>query len=131
MRIKAFWFRKSVFLFAVVCLALFDFSLAFAEEFRYDSQGRDPFISPAQNLSGGEWSRGELKLEGVILDRKGSSFAIVNGQIIQEGQTLQDFQLKKVEENRVFFEKDGESFEIILHRDDELEGESLIGNEES
>ncbi|MBI4358767.1 MAG: hypothetical protein HY584_05645 [Candidatus Omnitrophica bacterium] len=125
MRILRVWFRGNVLFFVAATWVLAVFSLAFAEEFRYDTQGRDPFLSPMQNLSGGEWSRGELKLEGIILDRKGKSFAIVNGEIVQEGQTLEGFQLTKVEKNRVFLEKDQESFEIILHEDNELRGRGV------
>ena len=105
----------------VVISSIF-FSLAFAQEFRYDSHGkRDPFVSPAQALTTGtQVSAGELRLEGVIVDPTGSSYAIVNGQIVREGDTLEGFLIKKVEANQVVFEKAGEIFEVVLRRDEDL-----------
>ncbi len=100
-----------------------DFSLAFADEFRYDSHGkRDPFVSPSDALVVGDHQigHGELRLEGVIVDQKGGSYAIVNGQIVKEGDLFEGFNLKKIEANRAFFEKDGERFEIVLHQEDEV-----------
>ena len=104
---------------APCAIFLSDFSLAFAVEFRYDSHGkRDPFVSPAN--AGAQLGSGELRLEGVVVDKKGGSYAIVNSQIVKEGESLQGFLLKKVDSNRVLFEKEGEDFEIILRQDEEL-----------
>ena len=105
----------------VLCLFLLDFSLAFAEEFRYDNHGRrDPFVSPAQAGFGTQLGQSELRLEGVIVDQKGGSYAIVNGEIVREGEKFQGFLLRKIEPNRVMFQKEGENFETILNQDDEL-----------
>ena len=107
------------------------FSLAFAQEFRYDSHGkRDPFVSPAQVLTTGtQVSAGELRLEGVIVDPVGSSYAIVNGQIVREGDTLEGFLIKKVQANQVVFEKAGEIFEVALRQDEDLLGELGLDQE--
>lgn len=105
-----------------LCCGRLDFSLAFAEEFRYDSHGkRDPFVSPAEVLSvgGRQISHGELRLEGVIVDQRGGSYAIVNGEIVRESELFQGFLLKKIEPNRVSFEKEGEKFDVILRQEDE------------
>ena len=103
-------------------LILSDFSLVFGDEFRYDSHGkRDPFLSPDnQNLTEAQISHGELRLEGIIVDQKGQSYAIVNSEIVREGQTFQGFLLKKITAQEVTFEKDDEDFKIPLRRDDEL-----------
>ena len=111
--------RRGVFLFA--CFVLLDFSLAFAEEFRYDNHGRrDPFIPVTEVSRGTLLGSGELRLEGIVIDQAGSSYVLVNGQVLREGEELEGFALKKVEPNRAFFEKEGETFEAILSRDDEL-----------
>jgi|SRR3989338_7976903 len=112
--------RKVVLVLSVLCLFLTShFSLAFGVEFRYDSHGkRDPFLSPAS--AGSQMGSGELRLEGVVVDQSGGSYAIVNSQIVKEGESLQGFLLKKIESNRVLFEKEGEDFEIILRQDEEL-----------
>ncbi len=108
-----------------LCCGRLDFSLAFAEEFRYDSHGRrDPFVSPAEAFAVGshQIGHGELRLEGVIIDQEGGSYAIVNSQIVKEGELFEGFLLKKIEPNRAFFEKGGEKFDVVLRQDDkELE----------
>ena len=103
------------------------FSLAFGEEFRYDShKKRDAFIAPdAGGVIAGKFSQGELRLEGVIIDRKGGSYAIVNGDVVKEGSEFNGYLLKKVDPNRVTFEKNGEPVEIILREDDELLEKSM------
>lgn len=113
---------KSPYILAVTLWFLaFEFSLAFAEEFRYDSHGRrDPFVSSIQDWAGGQLGYGELRLEGVIVDQKGGSYAIVNNQIVREGDLFQGFLLKKIGSTKVLFEKDGENFEVVLRQDDEL-----------
>ena len=68
----------------------------------------------------------ELHLEGVIVDAKGGSYAIVNGQIAKEGELFEGFNLKKVEPNRAVFEKDGEKFDVVLRQEDEMENEVSI-----
>ncbi len=123
--------RIACLVVAIVYAAGFDFSLAFAEEFRYDSHGkRDPFVSPSDALlvGGHQMGHGELRIEGVIIDPKGDSYAIVNGQIVKEGDLFEGFTLKKVEPNQVTFEKDAEKFDIVLHEDDEaLKGSEKTG----
>ena len=106
----------------MLTLLLPDFSLVFAEEFRYDSHGkRDPFISPAnQSISESQLSHGELRLEGIVVDKKGQSFAIVNSEIVREGQTFQGFLLKNITSKEVTFLKGEEEFKIPLRKDDDL-----------
>ena len=111
---------------------IFDFSLVIAEEFRYDSHGRrDPFVSPGQTVTANQMGRGELRLEGVIVDPKGTSYAIVNSQIVREGETYEGFLLKKVEPNQALFEKAGEYFEIVLRQDDKLLEEAVQTQKDS
>lgn len=119
-------------IFCMMLLVLYfgtlDFSLAFADEFRYDSHGkRDPFISQATGLAPGGHQIGhsELRLEGVIIDQKGASYAIVNSEIVKEGDLFEGYRLKRIESNRVFFEKEGDTFEVVLHQDDEMLKEYL------
>ena len=103
-------------------LFLADFSLAIADEFRYDSHGkRDPFLSPTtQNVGEGQLSHGELKLEGIVVDKNGQSYAVVNSEIVREGQKFQGFVLKKITTQEVTFQKDDENFNIPLRQDDDL-----------
>lgn len=101
---------------------LSDFSLVFGNEFRYDSHGkRDPFLSPGvQNLAESQIAHGELKLEGIVLDKEGQSYAIVNSEIVREGQKFQGFLLQKITAQEVVFQKDEETFKVPLRQDDEF-----------
>ena len=118
---RQFVFLLALFLSAFSLTAVSVFSLAFGEEFRYDSHNkRDPLIAPETSLSGGQLRQGGLHLEGVIIDKKAGSYAIVNGQIVKEGATLNGYLLKKVNANHATFEKDGETVEAILREDDDL-----------
>ena len=77
--LKPMWISMRIACLVVAILygASLDFSLAFAEEFRYDSHGkRDPFISPSEVLTVGnhQIGHGELRIEGVIIDPKGGSW---------------------------------------------------------
>ena len=111
-------------LFAVFILNLLlsDFSLAFGDEFRYDNHGkRDPFLSPGiQSFGDAQISHGELRLEGIVLDKEGQSYAIVNSEIVREGQKFQGFLLQKITAQEVIFQKDEETFKVPLRQDDEF-----------
>jgi hypothetical protein len=92
------------------------------ERFIYDSQGRpDPFTSwvtvdgRLQILKNQE-KNGEsaLSLEGIIFDKYGLSYVVVNGEVAKIGDTIDGFQILKIEEKRVIFIKDGELKEIEM-----------------
>lgn len=109
-------------MFLLLGVFLSDFSLVFGNEFRYDSHGkRDPFLSPStQNFAEGQLSHGELKLEGIVIDQKGKSYAVINGEIVREGQSFQGFLIKTITTQEVTFQKDNEAFKIPLRQDDEF-----------
>lgn len=112
--------RPAVF-FLLLFFSLVSLPFAGAEEFHYNSHGRrDPFIAPQADLSGLHFGQGSFRLEGVILDVKGGSYAIVNGEIVKEGTVFEGYLLKKVGKNQAVFEKDGEAVEVVLRDDDEL-----------
>ncbi len=121
MNISSSRFRATITVL-LLGLFLFDFSLVFADEFRYDSHGkRDPFLSPTtQSVAEGQLSHGELKLEGIVVDKKGQSYAVVNSEIVREGQKFQGFLLKKITTHEVTFQRDDEIFKIPLRQDDDF-----------
>ena len=96
------------------------FSMAFAEEFRYDSKGkRDPFLSPLQAASmRSHLGPGDLRLEGIIFDPGKSSYALVNGEIVREGQKFSGYLLKKIDANQVVFQKEDDVLVIPLREDE-------------
>ncbi len=101
--------------------------LAFGQEdFTYDAKGkRNPFI-PLVTLEGRllKLDRAQdttpegLAIEGIIYDKFGRSFAIVNTNVVGVGDVVGDYQVLKIQENKVIFIKDGEPLEIELTKED-------------
>lgn len=96
-----------------------------AQEFVYDSKGkRNPFIPLVTSdgkllkLETEESSEG-LLLEGIIHDKKGISYAIVNGDVVRAGDNVGDYQVLRIEDNKVVFVKDGEPIEVELKKEEE------------
>lgn len=99
-------------------------SLMAAEEkdqtFVYDSKGRrDPFlplVSPEGYLINAEpySDASEVKVEGIIYDPRGNSFAIINTQVVKAGDKIGAFDVLSIEKNKVILLKDTEKFEIEL-----------------
>ena len=120
-------FLSSAIISTFLALFLSGFSLVFGNEFSYDSHGkRDPFVSAtSQNFSNTELTHGELRLEGIVVDSKGQSYAIVNSEIVREGQVFSGFLLKKITEREVTFQKDDEIFNIPLRKDNDAANESI------
>lgn len=115
--------RTSLIMIAILLYVyVSDFSLVFGNDFSYDSHGKkDPFMSPASDQgSNAQFFYGELKLEGIVVDNKGQSYAIVNGEVVREGQKFQGFLLKEITAQDATFQRDEEVFKVQLRRDDEL-----------
>jgi len=93
-------------------------------EFVYDAKGkRNPFIplvTPEGRLlkldkqEAVSAAPGGLAIEGIIYDKLGRSFAIVNATIVGIGDSVGDYQVLKIYENKVIFIKNGEPFEVEL-----------------
>ncbi len=81
------------------------FSLAHAEEIRYDrADKRDPFASlvgPHASRVAGGIAREAFQLEGVVFDPKKGSYAIIDGTIYREGESIDGGQLVKILPDRV------------------------------
>ncbi len=92
------------------CILIFGFwILLYAQdEFIYDAKGkRDPFIALVTpdgrllKLEREETPSGGLLLEGIIYDEHGLSYAIVNGEVVNIGDKVSDYQVLKIEKNKV------------------------------
>ena len=115
--------RFFIFLFLLLVFS----GLAFAQgEFVYDAKGkRNPFIPLVTpqgrllKLDKQEATSVEgLALEGIIYDKFGRSFAIVNAEVVGIGDIVGDYQVLKIQENKVIFIKDGEPLEVELTKED-------------
>jgi hypothetical protein len=100
-------------------------SIVLAEgPFKYDSKGkRDPFV-PLVSETGvsisdiyGISSIKDIRLEGIVWDDKGGSIAIINGEIIKEGEVLGVLKLLKIQKDGVVFDIDGEEVKVDLMRE--------------
>ena len=107
----------AITLFAVCCIAA---SAPAAKEFIYEKKGkRDPFI-PLVTSDGRilklekEEAASGLLLEGIIYDEQGLSYAIVNGEVVRVSDKIGDYQVLKIEKNKVIFIKQGQTTEVEL-----------------
>ena len=104
------------FLLLILCAAFCQ------DEFIYDAKAkRNPFIplvTPDGRLlkldKTEAASSGGLAIEGIIYDKFGRCFAIVNSTVVGIGDSIGDYQVLKILENKVVFIKNGEPLEIEL-----------------
>lgn len=116
---------KLIVICVTFCLALAFASGAGAQEekYTYIYQGkRDPFvslISPAGYLLNLEpQDNNTLQLEGIMFDPKGSSMAIINGELLRVGDTLGDVLVTGIEPDRVTVIKNNEKIVVELRREE-------------
>lgn len=99
---------------------------SFAEgQFAYDAAGkRNPFI-PLVTSDGRllqldkEKAKGDLAIEGIIYDKQGMSYAIVNGEVVGVGDMVEDYQVLKIEDGKVLLIKDGCVTEAQIEKEEE------------
>ncbi len=110
-----------VFLFGI-CMGT-----SFAEEdFVYASlDKRNPFIplvtadGKLLKLDVEDTSDKGLAIEGIIFDKAGISYAIMNGQVVKIGDFVKDAQVLRIEYDRVILIKDGQTSEVELKKGEE------------
>jgi len=114
------YFCSILFLF-LLCISSFA-----QEQSVYDSHGkRDPFIPLVtpdgrfQRLEPDEAKKESgLNLEGIIYDKYGISYAIVDDTVVKIGDFVDDYQVLKIEEKKVTFIKDGEIKEVEFKKEE-------------
>ncbi|PIQ84928.1 MAG: hypothetical protein COV73_06275 [Candidatus Omnitrophica bacterium CG11_big_fil_rev_8_21_14_0_20_43_6] len=112
------------------------------EDFNYNPKGkRNPFVplvTPEGRLlkldKQENVATNGLAIEGIIYDKLGRSFAIVNAMVVGIGDQVGDFKVLNILENKVIFIKDGEALEVELTKTsraaDVSGGGALVGKEE-
>lgn len=91
------------------------------EGFKYESYGkRDPFVP----LVGGSrpaivklediTSADDVKVEGTAIGANGKKVAILNGEVLKEGDKVGEIELKKVEKKSVTISIGGKSYDLYL-----------------
>jgi hypothetical protein len=112
-------------MFVVCSIIFYIFSFA-QEEFVYDSQGKhDPFIPLVtpdgrfQKLESDETTKSlELNIEGIIYDKYGISYAIVNDTVVKTGDFVDDYQVLKIKQRKVVFIKEGQIKEVEFKKEE-------------
>ena len=109
------WFCAFLFTLRAICYT--------QEQFTYDAKGkRNPFI-PLVTPDGRllkldkEETTGELSIEGIIYDKNGRSYAIVNETVLGIGDFVSGYQVLKIEENKVIFIKEGQATEVEFKKE--------------
>jgi len=96
------------------------------DKFVYDPAGkRDPFIQLVtpdgrfQKLEADEpkEANSQLKLEGIMYDPAGTSYAIVNGLVVKPSEEVDGYRVIKIDENSVIFNKGGQDKQILLKKE--------------
>lgn len=95
-------------------------------EFIYDAQGkRNPFIPLVSadgrfiNLEKEAKAKGDLAIEGISYDKNGRSYAIVNGLVVEIGDTVLGYQVLTINADKLIFIKDGVTTEVPLKKEEE------------
>ncbi len=115
--------NRTVPIFLILIFTFWISSFA-QNQFVYDSKGkRNPFI-PLVTSDGRllkldkEETSGELSIEGIIYDKNGRSYAIVNATVVAIGDFVSGYQVLKIEENKIIFIKEGQATEVEFKKED-------------
>ena len=115
--------RKIIFQQSLlILLTIIAVNFAFAQE----GEGRDPFVSlgdkilAAQSLGGTLLLPYPIVLKGTLYS-KNNLVAIINDDIIRQGQRWKDFYVVKIERAKVTLEWRGKEFEVFLSPAEEKE----------
>ena len=109
---------------AILTVLLIAGSAMAEEDFIYNAKGkRDPFVplvskdgayaSDAYGISGIQ----DIRLEGIVWDEAQGSIAIINGEIVKEGQKIGAIEVLRVERDAVVFNIDGKATRLELAND--------------
>ncbi|MCK9604070.1 MAG: general secretion pathway protein GspB [Candidatus Omnitrophica bacterium] len=116
--------NSAVIIFTLLSLVFIN-AASGEEEFVYNSKGkRDPFIPLVTpdgrflKLDKEEQTQGGLMIEGIIYDKQGVSYAIVNGEVVKIGDRVADYQVLKIEDQKIIFIKEGEPIEVEIKKEE-------------
>lgn len=109
-------------IFIAIFIAFIVGGSALAEDsFVYSAKDRrDPFIPLVSKdglyVSDAYGIRGvkDIRLEGIVWDEVKGSIAIINGEIVREGEEIGPVKVLKIEERAVIFDLNGEEVRIEL-----------------
>ena len=94
------------------------------EPFVYDDRGkRDPLwqlVSPSGVILNYEtdFLITDLSLEGIMAGKDGKNYAIINGRILKAKDTIGQFVVEQIDDNRIVLKKGKQKFELKLTKDE-------------
>ena len=115
--------KNKTYIFILIFIGLFCFSLA-QEAFIYQPKGkRNPFI-PIVDKSGRlmklekeeEKAQSELSVDGIVYDKQGVSYALVNGRVVGTGDYAGEYRVLKIQNDKVSFLKDDQIKEVAINK---------------
>ena len=117
-----FKIKKLEFYFSVLTTIFVLFAgSADAEEFRYETKGkRDPFVpligQDRAAITGLEdvVSIDDVNLEGIAVSAQGKPVAIVNGEMLKEGEKRGNLEIKKITKSMVILIIGGKEYNLKL-----------------
>jgi hypothetical protein len=59
-----------------------------------------------------------LSVEGLIYDQQGLSYALVDGRVVKVGDSLGEYQVMRIEKDKIIFVKNGEPIEVELKKEE-------------
>lgn len=109
------------FLLAIFCVLAALPCWAQEADFEYEDGGRrDPFL-PLVDEKGRyifdeyeNFTFGDLHLIGILWDPEGNSSALINDQIVREGESIYGFVVKQINKNSVTVSKDTQEYVMWL-----------------
>ena len=115
--------KKRAMLLYIAALLLLT-PIAFGESGNYESQGkRDPFVPlvgldrPAISKLEDVTSIADVNLEGIATGAKGRLVAILNGEIVREGEKFGGIEIVKITKKAITIRMEGNDYEKYLIED--------------
>lgn len=111
----------------VAVLILMGGSISSANEeasFTYEDDGkRDPFwklVSPSGAILNYEtdFLITDLALEGIMAGKDGQNYAIINGRILKPTDSIGQFVVEQIDDNRIVLKKGRQKFELKLKKEE-------------
>jgi len=100
------------------------------EDFKYEAKGkRDPFvplIGPDRMVVAGLediTSIADANLEGIATGAQGKKIAIINGEMLKEGDKIGSLEVKKITSRMVVLAIGGKEYNLSLPEEGEAKGE--------
>jgi len=116
--------KNKTYRFVLIFLGAFCFALA-QEDYIYQPKGkRNPFI-PLVDKSGRlmklekeeeKGGQSELSIDGIIYDKQGVSYALVNGRVVGTGDYVGELRVLKIQDDKVSFLKDDQIKEVSINK---------------